>query len=154
METERIALSQQERDRLRVLHDLQQGVSVPDYATALTLTGDQQQEIGLYCGTVFATIDQPLRSCTASRYGATLIHIVAPGTYNPDTNPSRIMPRNLLDVALGAERLWTKDNYSLGGKITVVNLADKVALYNFLSSFSGTHFVTPRAIQGELTFRF
>jgi len=70
METERIALSQQERDRLRVLHNLQQGVSVPDYATALTLTGDQQQEIGLYCGTVFATIDQPLRSCTASRYGA------------------------------------------------------------------------------------
>jgi hypothetical protein len=64
------------------------------------------------------------------------------------------MPRNLLDVALGAERLWTKDNCSLGGKITVVNLADKVALYNFLSSFSETHFVTPRAIQGELTFRF
>jgi hypothetical protein len=129
-------------------------VSVPDYATALTFTGDQQQEIGLYCGNVFATIDHPLRSCTASRHGATLIHIVAPGTYNPDTNPSRITPRNLLDVALGAARLWTKDNYSLGGKITVVNLADKVALYNFLSSFSGTHFVAPRAIHGELTFRF
>ena len=62
-------------------------VSVPDYATALTLTGDQQQEIGLYCGNMFATVDQPLRSCNSPHYGATLIHIVPPGTYNPDTNP-------------------------------------------------------------------
>jgi hypothetical protein len=129
-------------------------VNVPDYTTALTLPGDQQQEIGLYCGNMLATVEFPLRSCISSHYGATLIHIVAPGTYNPDTNPSRIMPRNLFDVVLGAERLWTKDNYVLGGKITLVNLTDKVALYNFLSSFSGTHFVTPRTIQGELKFRF
>jgi hypothetical protein len=129
-------------------------VSVPNYATALTLTGDEQQEIGLYCGSVFATVDQPLRSCTLPRYGATLIHIVPPGTYNADTDPSRITPRNLFDIALGADSLWKKDSYSLGGKITVVNLADRVALYNFLSSFSGTHFVTPRTVQAEISFRF
>ena len=129
-------------------------VSVPDYATALTLTGDEQQEIGLYCGNVFATVDQPLRTCTSPHYGATLIHIVPPGTYNADTNPSRIMPRNLFDIALGADSIWKKDSYSLGGKITVVNLMDKVALYNFLSSFSGTHFVTPRTVQAEITFHF
>src|SRR5438445_5781630 len=116
--------------------------SVPDYLTALTLTGDQQQEIGLYCGNVFATVDQPLRSCSSPRYGAALIHIVAPGTYNPDTNPSRITPRNIFDIALGTNSLWKKDRYSLGAKFTVVNLMNKVALYNFLSSFSGTHFVT------------
>ena len=129
-------------------------VSVPDYLTALTLTGDQQQEIGLYCGNVFATVDQPLRSCSSPRYGAALIHIVAPGTYNPDTNPSRITPRNIFDIALGTDSLWKKDRYSLGAKFTVVNLMNKVALYNFLSSFSGTHFVTPRTVQGELTFHF
>jgi len=129
-------------------------VSVPDYATALTLSGDEQQEIGLYCGDVFATVNQPLRSCTSSRYGATLIHIVPPGTYNPDTNPSRITPRNLFDVAVGADRLWVKDQYALSGKITVVNVANKVALYNFLSSFSGTHVVSPRLVQAELTFHF
>lgn len=129
-------------------------VSVPDYATALTLTADQQQEIGLYCGSVFATVDQPLRSCSSTQYGATLIHIVAPGTYNPDTNPSRIMPRNLFDIALGADSIWKRDNYSLGGKVTVVNLTNKVALYNFLSSFAGTHFVSPRDIQAELTIHF
>ena len=129
-------------------------VSVPDYATALILSGDEQQEIGLYCGDVFATLEQPLRSCTSSRYGATLIHIVPPGTYNPDTNPSRITPRNLFDVAVGADRLWAKDNYALSGRITVVNVANKTALYNFLSSFSGTHFVSPRVLQAELTFHF
>jgi hypothetical protein len=129
-------------------------VSVPDYATALTLTGDEQRQIGLYCGNTFATVDQPLRSCNLSRYGATLIHIVPVGTFNPDTNPSRIMPRNLFDLAMGTDRIWRKDSYSLGGKITVVNLMNKVALYNFLSSFSGTHFVTPRTLQAEIAFHF
>ena len=129
-------------------------VSVPDYATALTLTGDEQQEIGLYCGSVFATVEQPLRTCTSPHHGATLIRIVPPGTYNADTNPARITPRNLFDIVLGADSVWKKDNCSLGGKITVVNLTNKIALYNFLSSFSGTHFVTPRTIQAEATFRF
>jgi hypothetical protein len=129
-------------------------VSVPDYATALTLTGDEQQQIGLYCGDVFASLDQPLRTCASPHYGATLIHIVPPGTYNADTNPSRIRPRNVFDIALGADSLWRKDAYSLGGKITTVNVLNKVALYNFLSSFSGTHFITPRTLQAEIVFRF
>ena len=129
-------------------------VSVPDYATALTLSGDEQQEIGLYCGNVFATVEQPLRSCASSRYGATRIHIVPSGTYNPDTNPSRIVPRNLFDLAVGADRLWARDEYTLSGKISVVNVANKVALYNFLSSFAGTHFVSPRLVQAELTLHF
>ncbi len=129
-------------------------VSVPDYATALTLTGDEQQAIGLYCGGVFAAVNQPLRTCGSPDHGATLIHIVAPGTYNPDTNPSRIRPRSLLDVALGANRLWKRDNESLGGKLTVVNLMNKVSLYNFLSSFSGTHFVTPRTVQAQIILHF
>lgn len=129
-------------------------VNVPDYATALTLTGDQQQEIGLYCGDVFATVQRPLRSCNSAHYGATLIRIVPPGTYNPDTNPSRIMPRNVFDFVIGADSLWKKDTYALSGKISVVNAANKAALYNFLSSFSGTHFVSPRVLQAELTFHF
>jgi hypothetical protein len=28
------------------------------------------------------------------------------------------------------------------------------ALYNFLSTFSGTHFVTPRTFEGQITFSF
>jgi hypothetical protein len=129
-------------------------VSVPDYATALTLTGDEQREIGLYCGNVFATISNPLRTCNSPVLGATLVHIVPLGTYNADTNPSRIAPRNLFDMALGSDSILKKDNFSLGGKLTAVNLTNKVALYNFLSSFSGTHFITPRTLQAEITFHF
>ena len=129
-------------------------VGVPDYTTALTLTGDEQQQVGLYCGGVFATADQPLRACASPRYGATLIHIVSPGTYNADTNPSRIRPRNVFDIAVGSDNLWKKDTYYLGAKVTVVNLLDKVALYNFLSSFSGTHFVAPRTLHVEIVFHF
>jgi hypothetical protein len=29
-------------------------------------------------------------------------------------------------------------------KFAVLNVANTVALYNFLSTFSGTHFITPR----------
>jgi hypothetical protein len=39
-------------------------------------------------------------------------------------------------------------------RVTVVNLMNKVALYNFLSTFSGTHYVTPRAITAQLAFHF
>ena len=129
-------------------------VSVPDYATALTLSGDEQQQIGLFCGIDFATVDVPLRNCTSSKFGAMRIHIVPARTYNADTNPSRISPRNLFDVALGSDAIWKKEPYSLGAKLTIVNLTDKIALYNFLSSFSGTHFVTPRSVQAEVTLHF
>jgi hypothetical protein len=129
-------------------------VSVPDYVTALTLTGDEQQQIGLYCGDRFATLNDPLRSCNSPHYGTTLIHIVPPGTYNADTNPSRITPRSLFDLALGSDTIWKKEHYAVGAKVTVVNLTNKLALYNFLSSFSGTHFVAPRRGQLEITFHF
>ena len=129
-------------------------VSVPDYATALTLTADEQQAIGLYCGLSFATLGAPLRSCDSPRFGATRVHIVAPGTYDPDRNPSRITPRHLFDIALGSDQVWKRDRYAVGVKMTVVNLGDKAALYNFLSSFSGTHFLAPRSIQGEVRFHF
>jgi len=129
-------------------------VSMPDYATALTLTGDEQAQVGLYCGTVFATVSDPLRSCGSARFGATRVHIVPPGTYDSDRNPSRIVPRNLLDMGAGWDDVWHADIYHLAAKITVTNLTNRVALYNFLSSFSGTHFVTPRAVQAEVSLHF
>ncbi len=129
-------------------------VSIPDYATALTLSGDEQAQMGLYCGSNFATVSAPLRSCASTVFGATRVNIVPNGTYDPDRNPSRIAPRNLFDLAAGFNDIWHRERYHLDGKITVTNLTDKIALYNFLSSFSGTHFVTPRAVQAELSLRF
>jgi hypothetical protein len=36
----------------------------------------------------------------------------------------------------------------------VINLTNKEALYNFLSTFSGRHFVTPRAYQLQIGVTF
>ncbi len=39
-------------------------------------------------------------------------------------------------------------------RFTVMNVTNKVALYNFLSTFSGTHFVAPRSYQASLAYTF
>jgi hypothetical protein len=39
-------------------------------------------------------------------------------------------------------------------RFSVINLTNKEALYNFLSTFSGTHFVTPRAYQVQVGVAF
>jgi hypothetical protein len=36
----------------------------------------------------------------------------------------------------------------------VINLTNRVVLYNFLSTFSGTHYVTPQALTAQVGFNF
>jgi Carboxypeptidase regulatory-like domain/TonB-dependent Receptor Plug Domain len=129
--------------------------AVPDYATALTFDGDQQAAIGLFCGATFATLNAPLTGCPdgVSR-GATRLNIPADGTENDDKNPPRIAPRNLFDVSVGDDDLLHGDRYKWSLRFTVINLTNKEALYNFLSTFSGTHFVSPRSESVELGFHF
>jgi hypothetical protein len=128
--------------------------AVPDFATALTLTGDQQAQIGLYCGNTYATVSTPLRTCNAANYGATRVKIPTAGTENDDSNPPRIAPRNLFDLAIGLDNLLKGDKRKLSLQFTAVNLTNKVALFNFLSTFSGTHFVAPRSFTLELGYHF
>jgi hypothetical protein len=118
------------------------------------LTGDQQLQAGLFCGNQLPTLTSPLTSCTPSRYGSTLVQIPAPGTENDDHNPPRIQSRNLFDVAVGEDDLLHGARYKWSLRLSVINLMNKVALYNFLSTFSGTHYVTPRAITAEIGFHF
>jgi len=124
-------------------------------ATALPLTADQQFQAGLTCDGVPATLTQPLPNpCLASQFGSSLIKIPAPGTENDDHNPQRIQPRSLFDIAVGDDNLFHGDRHKWSLRFTVVNLANKIALYNFLSTFSGTHYVTPRAVTAEIGFHF
>jgi hypothetical protein len=121
------------------------------------LTPDQQFEGGLYCGTVHATPTTPITPnglCPASEYGSTLVSIPAPGSENDDHNPPRVASRNLFDVALGDDNLFHTEKYKWSARLTVINLTNKKALYNFLSTFSGTHYVTPRAITATVGFHF
>ena len=124
---------------------------------ASLLTPDQQFQAGLFCGTVHATPATPISpnsTCPASEYGSTLLTIPAPGTENDDKNPPRVAPRNLFDIALGDDDLLHGDRFKWSARFTVINLTNKYAVYNFLSTFSGTHYVAPRAMTAEIGFHF
>jgi carboxypeptidase family protein len=118
------------------------------------LTADQQMQAGLFCGNQFPTLSAPLTSCAPSQYGSTRVKIPAPGTENDDHNPPRIAPRHLFDIAVGDDNLLRTDKYKWSLRFTAINITNRVALYNFLSTFSGTHFVTPRSYTAELGFHF
>ncbi len=119
------------------------------------LDADEEFEAGLSCDGVKATIGHPLPSaCLASQYSSDLVKIPAPYTGDNDRNPPRIDSRSLFDMSLGEDNLFHGDHYKLGATFTAVNVTNKYALYNFLSTFSGTHYVTPRMLTGELRLQF
>jgi Carboxypeptidase regulatory-like domain len=139
--------------------------AVTDFPTALTFDADQQTSTGLFCvgpggQRIMATPTSPLSndpsSCGANPTGtgATRVSIPAAGTENDDHNPPRIAPRHLFDIAVGHDNLFHGDRYRWSARLTVINVTNKEALYNFLSTFSGTHFVTPRTYTAELGFHF
>ncbi len=124
-------------------------------ANGSALTADEEFEAGFYCGSVHATPTVALPSvCPVSQFGSTLITIPAPGTQSNDHNPARIAPRHLFDAAIGMDNIFHGDKRKWDVRLTAVNVTNKVALYNFLSTFSGTHYVTPRALTAEVTFHF
>ena len=138
---------------------------VPDAGAALALTPNQQVTIGLACNGVFATFTSPLTDCinpdgSEGRVTSKLINLpqggydTFPSQENNDHNPDRVKPRHLFDVSVGDDNLFRGDRYKWSLRFTVVNLTNKTALYNFLSTFSGTHFVTPRSETVELGFHF
>src|SRR5712664_1656142 len=128
--------------------------SVPGFASALDFTADQQAQIGLFCGSTFATPLHPILACTSANRGALRVRIPADGTANDDTNPPRIAPRHLFDFSVGTDNLLRTEHKKMTLRFTAINITNKVTLYNFLSTFSGTHFVTPRAFQVQAGVTF
>jgi hypothetical protein len=118
------------------------------------LTNDQQAQAGITCNGVKATLTAGFQSCAPSQYSSSLVSIPAPGTENDDKNPPRIAPRNLFDITVGQDNLFHANRYKLNLDITAINVTNKYALYNFLSTFSGTHYVTPRALTAKITLNF
>ncbi|HXX46348.1 MAG TPA: TonB-dependent receptor [Candidatus Acidoferrales bacterium] len=119
------------------------------------LTADQEFEAGFTCDGEHATPTVALPfNCPASEFGSTLIKVPASNRENDNTNPPRIQPRSLFDLAIGDDNLFNGDRHKWSARVTVINMANEYALYNFLSTFSGTHYVTPRTITGEIGFHF
>jgi len=121
----------------------------------IPLSADQESEAGFTCNGVRATPTAPLPfNCPASTFGSALIQVPAPNTENDDHKPPRITSRSLFDMSVGHDNLFHGDKYKVSARLTVINLANHFALYNFLSTFSGTHYVTPRSLTGEIGFHF
>jgi hypothetical protein len=132
-------------------------VALVNAITGLPLTADQEFQAGLTCDGRPAApnpLGPTLATCDAAGLKSTLLKIPAPGTENDDHNPQRIQPRHLFDVAIGHDNLFNGDKYRWSARLEVINLTNNYVLYNFLSTFSGTHYVTPRSITGSIGFHF
>jgi Carboxypeptidase regulatory-like domain/TonB-dependent Receptor Plug Domain len=132
-------------------------ITLPNGQPGINLSGltpDQQFEAGLTCDGVRATPTSGFTTCDAAGLTSKLVQVPAPGTENDDKNPPRIAPRNLFDASVGEDNLFNGDKYKWSLRFTGVNVANKYALYNFLSTFSGTHYVTPRALTAEIGLHF
>ena len=119
------------------------------------LTADQEFQAGLFCGSVKSSPFTPLPTpCPVGLYGSHLVQIPAPNTQNDDHNPQRIAPRSLFDLAIGDDNLFKGDRYKWSAQVNIINMTNNYALYNFLSTFSGTHYVSPRTVTAQLGFHF
>jgi len=123
-------------------------VALVNTVNGLPLTADQEYQAGLTCDgkpAASSPLGPALATCDAAGFGSTKIQVPAPGTENDDHTPQRIQPRNLFDVAIGHDNLFHGDRYKVSAQFQIINLTNADVLYNFLSTFSGTHYVTPRA---------
>ena len=133
----------------------QPAISLINTISSLPLTADQEFQAGFTCNGAHATPTQPLPSpCLASQFGSTLISVPPPNTENDDHRPQRIAARSLFDISVGHDNLFHGDKYKVSLQLTAINITNKDAIYNFLSTFSGTHYVTPRTLTAEVGFHF
>jgi hypothetical protein len=127
---------------------------VPTAQSALHLTPNQQVDIGLSCNGVYATVESPLTSCGGT-IASTLLTLPPAALANPDHDPDRVKPRNVFDIAMGTDNVFHSETVrKVSLRFTLTNVMNKVALYNFLSTFSGTHFLAPRTSQVSVAYIF
>jgi hypothetical protein len=137
---------------------------VPDAGSALTtLTPNQQVSIGLACKGVYATVANPLTisNCGNGPVTSKLITLPQggfngiPSQENDDHNPDRVKARNIFNLGIGTDNLLHREGpRRFTASLQIENLTSKVALYNFLSTFSGTHFLQPRTVVARVGFVF
>ena len=129
----------------------------------LPLTADEEFQSGLSCGVDRATpthlIGTPVTTagvtyyeCPATGAGqltSSLLDIPAIDKGDNDHNPPRVAHRSLFDITVGKNNIFRTEKYKTDLDFTAINVTNKYALYNFLSTFSGTHYVTPARADSE-----
>jgi hypothetical protein len=128
--------------------------AIGDVLDLLPLTPAQQAAAGMSCGNVSATATAGFSNCAPGSITASRLVVPGAGAGDPLNNPSRVAPRHLVDLGLGIDNLLRGDKSKLRLRLSIINLTNKDALYNFLSTFSGTHFVAPRTYQASVGWTF
>ena len=81
---------------------------------------------------------------TAVALGSFIVYSTFRAIYNTDYH-----------FGVGTDNLFAQqDGTHFTVRFTVSNFTNKIALYNFHSTFTGTHFVAPRTYQGAIGFVF
>jgi Carboxypeptidase regulatory-like domain len=140
---------------------------IPDAGAAISLlTPNQQVTIGLACNGSFATVANPISDCinTTGTQGTVTSKLLKlpqggydafPSQENDDHNPARVKPRNVINLGIGTDNLFHSEGHRrYTASLDFANLTNVVAVYNFLSTFSGTHFLQPRAVVAHVGFVF
>src|SRR5207302_479520 len=100
----------------------------------LDLTAAQQVAIGFSCGSQPATLDNPITKCPTSSIQTKRLRLPPADEANDDTNPGRIAPRHIFDIGMGTDNLLaSSDNRHVTLRFDILNITNRVALYNFLS---------------------
>jgi hypothetical protein len=103
---------------------------------------------------VAATFSTAIQTCNGLGTSK-LITLPQTGTENDDHNPDRVKPRALFNIGVGTDNLLHAEGLKrITASVEITNLTDKVALYNFLSTFSGTHFIPPREVVARVGVTF
>ena len=102
---------------------------------------------------MFATYAAPIGDCNGIGRSK-LLTLPQTGKENDDHNPDRVKPRNLFNLGVGTDNLFHGEGHRVTLRFTIENLTNKGSLYNFLSTFSGTHFVPPRTYQAAIGYAF
>jgi hypothetical protein len=140
---------------------------IPDAGAALALLSPNQQvSVGLACNGVLATVDHPLTNCvgpngSVGKVTSKLLTLPQggygpfPSQENDDHNPDRVKPRNVINLGIGTDNVFHSEGHRrYTASVEIANVTNVVAVYNFLSTFSGTHFLQPRTVVVHVGFVF
>jgi hypothetical protein len=117
-----------------------------------SLDADEHFQAGLTCnGYTPSPTGTPIGICPASEYTSKLVDISALNKGDADHDPPRIQHRSLFDVTIGKDNIFHAEHYKVNLNLTAINFANNCAMYNFPSTFSGTHYVTPRVLTAKIT---
>ncbi|WP_306591527.1 TonB-dependent receptor [Geothrix sp. 21YS21S-4] len=79
-------------------------------------------------------------------FGSRYVRLDSEGTW-------RIQPRTTWNLSVGQE--WTlADHHRLAVGLDLLNATDEKGLYNFLSTFGGTHVIPPRTLAARVKWKF